>query len=487
MKKIFFGILAAAALTACDPSTDNISWSGETISAEQLANGVVIKQYDGTKDACGSTEIADGNWIEFSTNPSKVVRVYFIKKDGTESDLSVGKANGLFYFKPARGSEPQQTLFFETLEFDGSSVTASKQITVQVATSLSKEMAMACSNNGSKVWKWDSRTGSAFWGNFGYTPGPGANMAAAQDGQWWGVTSTAEFADQQQHRGSDTVKGDDDTDAYMVFEEDGSIKSFDATGKEIRSGSFEIKDYDEQRHVVNDQPWHLGKLKTTPGSILWPYAINKNGYQPEEFEILVLSADQLVLSYADAGTGGWSEATFWRFYSDTDAAGAISGYTAEGENWTWDTEIGTFWGNAGYNAGGDWSAANQGQWWGITSTAGFADQQAHRGGDKITGDDDTDAWMTFFNDGSMKSFDATGKEIRSGSWEIDMTPTSANNLGVFKTTAGSILWPYAINTNGFQPTEFEVTYVSGKKLALVYAAPGTGDWSECTFWRFMKK
>lgn len=490
MKKIYFGMIAAAALmTACDPATDDISWSGETISKDVLENGITLEQFDYNEETGAYTPAADGNYIKFATNPSKVVEIYYLV-EGSEVTLSSGKANGIFPLSPMRGSDPNQTVYFRTREFDGSSVTAEKHVTVKVATELPLEMSIICSNAGQKIWKWNA-DGREFWGNYGYTPGTGEGVADNLDGKWWGITSTEGFADQQQHRGGDGVKGDDDTNAYMIFSEAGTVQSFDATGKEIRKSKFQINDYDPvNRKVVNDQPWHVGTLqiKGDDGGILWPYAINTGGMMPSEYQILKLTATDLVLTYAAPGTGSWSEATFWRFTSDSDNEGIVAGYSKEGQTWTWDKEIGVYWGNAGYQAGGSWAEGNDGQWWGVDGAGQtFADQQGHRGGDKVTGDDDNDAYMIFSPDGNIKSFDAAGNEIRSGKFNFGQATVNGQDRTCLYTTAGSILWPYAINTGGYMPEQFEVMYLTGSKMALVYAAEGTGAWSECTFWRFEKK
>ncbi|MDO4496705.1 MAG: hypothetical protein Q4B58_02555 [Bacteroidales bacterium] len=492
MKKIYYSAIAlatVATLTACDPCVDEKSWSGEVVSKETLEKGITLEQFAFNDETGEYTPASDGNFIKFATNPSKVVEIYYIV-DGSEMTLSTAKANGMFELSPARGSNPTQTVYFRTKEFDGSSVTAQKDVTVKVATELAKEMAIICSNAGTKIWKWDAN-GGAFWGNFGYTPGDPNGFADNRDGQWWGITSTAEFADQQQHRGSDAVSGDDDTEAYMVFSELGKVTSFDRNGNEIRSAKFQITNYTpDNKHIFNDVAWSEGTLNIKGGGgILWPYAINTGGMQPEELEIVRLTANQLILTYAAPGTGSWSEATFWRFKSDSDQEGAIAGYDKTGANWTWDTSFGgPFWGNAGYHAGGSWENQNDGQWWGITNTAEFADQQQHRGGDKVTGDDDTNAYMTFTPDGQIKSFDASGKEIRSGKWSVGKGVTVNGQVrNVLNTSAGSILWPYAINTGGAMPEQFEIMYLSGTQMALQYAAEGTGDWSESTYWRFIKK
>lgn len=489
MKKIYLCMMAAlAVLASCDPSKDDKGWSGQTISADQLEKGIVLEQFDYNEETGQFTPSETGNFIKYSTNPSKVVEVYYLV-DGEEMGLASGAANGIFPLFPTRGSDPNQTVYFRTREFDGSSVTASKQVTVKVATELSLEMSIICSNAGEKVWTW-AKDGREVWGNFGYTPGAGEGFAENLDGKWWGVDFVNNtFADQQQHRGGDTVTGDDQPDSYMVISERGTITCYDPSGKEIRSAKFQINDFDPVvRKVKNDQPWHLGKLVVKGGGgVLWPYAINTGGYQPEEYEIMRLSATQLILTYAAEGTASWSEATFWRFESSSDKDGVIAGYTKEGVNWTWDTTFGEFWGNGGYHGGDAWSVETPGKWWGITSTEGFADQQQHRGGDKVTGDDNVDAYMTFTPDGNIKSFDATGKEIRSGKWSTGLAEINGQSRSTLNTTAGSILWPYAINTGGYQPERFELVWMNANQMALVYAADGTADWSEATFWRFKKK
>lgn len=492
MKKIILATLAATALfTACDPAVDDLVMpEGTAVSGTELENGFKYTQFALT-DA-GYVAAADGNYIQFSTNPSAVVKIWINGADGSAQVLSAGTANGMFTLAPPRGSEPNQTVYITTRGMDGTEVTVSKVITVAVATELSKEMLLICSNDGQKVWQWDNSDGGAFWGNIGYTAGSGDDFADSRAGQWWGVTSTAEFADQQQHRGGDKVTGDDSTDATMVFSETGLVKCFDANGTEIRSGKFSIENYNiENKKVINDQAWSVGQLKTTAGSILWPYAINTNGMQPEEFEIVRLTSEQLILTYAAAGTGSWSEATYWRFRC-TDG-NAIAQNAPNG--WTWDNDGTAFWGNMGYcgGKGEDVYANHNGQWWGITSTAGFADQQQHRGDDAVTGDDDENAYMIFGADNVVTSYDANGSQIRQA--EYRFTPIQGNDWKVAEMSIsgadGGILWPYEINSNGNKPSNYEVVYMKDGKMVLVYPDGGdfstNGGWGEASFWRFKKK
>ena len=60
-------------------------------------------------------------------------------------------------------------------------------------------------------------------------------------------------------------------------------------------------------------------------------------------------------------------------------------------------------------------------------------------------------------------------------------------LGKLHTAPGSILFPFKINGGGETPTDFEIMQMNGDHLKLIYAAPGTGAWSEATWWAFKAK
>lgn len=495
MKKIYLGLMAASAvLVACDPIVDGKDWSGETMSESVLSDGIVLKQYDLTAEG-EYVESADGNFIEFATNPGKVVDIYYLNADGAEMSLSRGKASGMFELSPSRGSDPVQTVYFRTYEFDGSSVTASKQVTVKVATELAKEMAIICSNAGTKTWMWDLSRPQV-WGNFGYTPGTGEDFANSGSGIWWGVATPEELTGQLQHSDTGVATGEESSDATMIFTETGIVKCFDANGNEIRKGSFSIVDYsDENKHVVNDQPWSVGTLHTTPGAILFPFKINGGGTTPTDFDIIRLTADQLVLTYADAGTSSWAEATFWYFTSSSDGEGVVAGYDKTGENWGWDVNApgGEVWGNMGYtgSTGVDWTTTTDGKWWGVKSEDDFMGQMNHSAAGKATGEESFDAYMTFTPDGQSTVYTADGTALRSGSWSIDYSTASSWKIGNFNLTNGAILWPYEINSGGNIPTTFDLVHLSKEQMVLVYPDGGDfgalGNWGEASFWRFMKK
>ena len=309
------------------------------------------------------------------------------------------------------------------------------------------------------------------------------------NGQWWGVTSTDEFNDQLQHTHNGMNNGDGDLNAYMVLTEDGLIKSYDASGNVIRSGSYEIKNYNPNGE------WKVGDLVTD--AILWPYEINSNGNIPGTYEICYLTSDKMTLVYPDGGDygslGNWGEATFWHFCSDSDAKGMAYGYD-NGKDWTWDYDgTNTVWGNMGYcgGAGSDVGLSHNGQWWGVTNEEEFMGQLNHTNDGNAHGDESMDAFMTLTSDGVITRHAGDGSVISSGSFEIDESVKNDWKVANLNTTAGTILFPYEINSGGNMPTVFEVVYLSGSKMCLVYPDGGDfgslGNWGEATYWHFKAK
>jgi len=492
MKKIIFCLIASAAvLTACDPSTDSKDWSGHKTESFTIQT----KQYNLNADGT-YTECADGNYIEFFTSPSTICDAYYITSKGVEMSLSKGKANGMMELKPSRGSESTQTIYFKTHELDGSSVTMTTQVNVQVATDLAAEVKLLCSNAGTKKWKWvpTSVNGGAVWGNAGY--GAGAQSADGSiNGAWWGCgiedgECNDKFNSQLQHSAAGKITGEEYSTAYMEFGETGTIDKYDKDGNKLNSGTFSVDGYKGGEPI--DGKMNVAYLNTSKGALLWPYQINANGNQPERFEVAYLSVDRMILIYAPDGTGDWSECTWWSFGSDDDVAGCLTS-----AKWGWEpTSVngGAVWGNAGYGAGaqpGDGSI--NGAWWGCGIEDGeandkFNSQLQHSAAGKITGEEYSTSYMEFTEDGLLNKYDKDGKKLNNvdKTWSVEMGATHAG-IGTLNTTEGAILWPYQINAGGAQPTSFEIGYASSKKVILIYAPAGTGDWSECTWWSFGAK
>lgn len=489
MKKILLGICALGLFASCDPSKDSVGVPAP-ISESELAAGFTYTQ----TDEAGSPS-STGNFFEYTA--PRVVTIYRLNNSGGQIILAKGSSAGSFILKPTRGSDPNQTFYVQSREFDGSVVTVPYNVTVEVPGELPLEMKIACSDGGTKTWTWDAGcvtsgdfAGKVVWGNLGYTPGEDWNT-----GVWWGCLAE-DLTGQLQHSNTGVATGEEDSRAYMVFSEEGTITTYDAGGNQIRKGAFEIKDYNNgEKIAVNDVAWKVGTLHTDPGTILFPFKINGGGATPTDFDIVKLTADQLQLVYADAGTGSWSEATYWGFKSTSDLAGMLAGYDEAGKDWTWDGSVhesGAVWGNMGYcgGSGADVGTFGNGYWWGVTTSDEFNGQLQHTDTGTNIGDGDLDATMNFA-EGQVTCYDASGKQIRKGAYEI--VPVSDNEWKVadLKTDAGSILWPFEINSGGNKPTIFELVYMTGSQFTLVYPDGGdfgsNGGWGEATYWHFKAK
>ena len=99
--------------------------------------------------------------------------------------------------------------------------------------------------------------------------------------------------------------------------------------------------------------------------------------------------------------------------------------------------------------------------------------------------------MTLTPDGVITRHAADGSVINSGSFEIDESVKNDWKAANLNTTAGTILWPYEINSGGNMPTTFEMVYITGDKMTLVYPDGGDfgslGNWGEASFWHFKAK
>lgn len=164
------------------------------------------------------------------------------------------------------------------------------------------------------------------------------------------------------------------------------------------------------------------------------------------------------------------------------------------KTWTWNTEApnGFIWGNMGSDGSHSGEAVavdGANIWWGVTTTAEFEGQSDHTEDDLVHPDQNVNATMVFNETGIVQCFDADGNQFRMGMFEIqnydpDYSEHSAY-CGILHTDAGSILFPYEINSGGNMPTDFQIAYLTDERLVLVYPDGGAWDgWSEGTFWQF---
>ena len=472
-------------LTACDPIKDSKDLDYTSLTSSNLLEGAEFSQY---ADAACTTPQADGNYIKYNIPKASGIYIYYLKNDGSEFKLSSGPAGGVFNFVPARGSDPNQTVYFKFVNAKGEETIATKEFTVQVAAELKEEIKYLASNAyGKKTWTWNvgnTNSGGHVWGNFG-ADGSWRGESLS-DFVWWGVDDAADLIDQLGHSVTGEATGEENNDATMVFTEDGLVKCYDASGKEIRSGSYEVKDWTGELNGFK-----YGTLHTSEGATLFPFEINAGGRYVTDYWIFTLTTDNLVLVYPDNGAfSGWSEGTYWNFKSDSDVSGMMTDYGEK--TWTWNTgnttTSGHVWGNFG--ADGNWRGDNLSDfiWWGVDDAAELTGQLGHSVTGEATGEESNDATMVLNEDGTVKCYDANGTEIRSGSFEIDLSTADGWKLGTFKTTEGAILFPYEINAGGRYVTDFQIWKITDSEMTLTYPDNGAfSGWSEGTYWSFKKK
>lgn len=497
------GSLAGTVLTSCDPLKAEGDFEMSNITVENLLADATFAQFDQVKDDNGNISYVPsetGNYIQYSIPNVQGVNIYYVKPNGEKKVLSYGRSGGMFYYKPGRGSDSLQSLYFEYINADGESVVAEKQFTLEVAQALDPATKVLVSNTGIKKWKWmpTNVNGGAVWGNGGYLAGE-QNGSLDINGAWWGCGTedgvcADKFSGQTQHAGEkyDQYKDQCYELSYMEFNEDGSLNTYGPDGTSITTGSFSISNYNNNE-ITDKATFSRGTLTTSEGAILWPFAINTEGAMPTEFNIGYLDAGRMVLLYSVTGDA-WSECTWWSFMSDDDAGGILASH-----DWHWkpsNVNGGAVWGNGGYLAGAQSGNGDiNGAWWGCGTEDGpcadkFSGQTQHAGEHwpAVEPECYSASKMVFNEDeASITVYGNDGQELRTGSFSFDMTPNAETfSIGTLNTSEGAILWPFAINTGGSMPTSFEIGYLGSDAMILIYAAPGTGGWAECTWWSFGK-
>ena len=485
MKKSIICLIAAAAMVAsCDPIKEEKDFDIYTVTPSEIESAISFTQTDADGNAA-----ADGNYFTYTTNPALEVAIFNYLSDGSENLLAHGKS-GSFAIKPKRGSDPNQTFYVRLVGSDNKPVDVAKTYNVYVQQELDPEIRLLASDAyGSKKWQWDTSITGAFWGNMGYCGGNGADVGLTGNGQWWGMTSDEDFAGQLQHSHDGAYHGEG-LNAWMEFSDEGIATCYTEGGVAYQSAPFTVEGYNPSAE------WRKGLLKTT--AILWPYEINSGGNIPGEYEIVYLTADKMTLVYPDGGAydglGNWGEATFWHYKSASDVEGMACGYGNDTKDWTWDYDgSSTVWGNMGYcgGAGSEVGINHNGQWWGVTNEEEFMGQLNHTNDGAAHGDESMDAYFTLSGEGTIVRHAGDGSTINSGTFEFDTTVANEWKVANMNTTAGTILFPYEINSGGNMPTTFEVVYLTGSKMCLVYpdggAFDGLGNWGEATYWHFKAK
>lgn len=459
---------------ACEPSLIDGPEPFDTVESTVLADGITYQQF--ADEACTQPDEA-GNFLKFNS-AAGVVQIFV---EGGDSPLYTG-AGGVVKIPTKRGQEPQMNLVFRLINADGTFTEATKNFKVTPPTELSPEMLILASDNGQKVWKWAPAT---VYGNAGHSgAGSAFNAPGVIDGMWWGCETADALMDQLAHSGG-TAYGDEANGAYMVFSEDGVVTTYKPTGEAIRSGKFEVKNYDPSRA----SGWEIGKLITSEPALLFPWKVNGNGTPVTEYDIMYLTPQAMTLVHtAGQAAGGWGEITHWSFIG-----GSPDPLTIEG-TWTYGANG---YGNGGHGgAGAAFNAPGvvDGNWWGVATGDELVDQVAHAGG-AATGDESSEAYMVFEGN-TVTTYAPDGSKVRGGEWTAVMNDYASGagrgaagwELGKLTTSEPALLFPWMINGGGTPVTEFDIMYFDANNMTLVYTAgQASGGWGEITHWVFVRK
>jgi len=143
-----------------------------------------------------------------------------------------------------------------------------------------------------KTWIWDD-TKPAPWGNGGYR---GCTAPC-----WWAVSKSDLNG---RGVGSDEMKFDLNGGRNLTL----TAAQYPALYKGVTKGTFNL-DFSVAR-----AGWDVGKLTTTNVTVINGMQVNFSNQIENNFYILKLTADELVLSAPEPGvTGDWGTAWFWMF------------------------------------------------------------------------------------------------------------------------------------------------------------------------------
>lgn len=276
------------------------------LTSAELDDLLVVKQQNSSGEPYN-----EGHYLTYSLGDA--VGSYTLNVTCTDGTAVVyDNETKIYKVKVPRGKTEEKTLRFTLFNANGINATAERTLTMTNNDPLTQDQILMA-GSGSKTWTWDKSVGSegSYWGNMGYCGGAGSDVALKAEGQWWGISLSDN--DIKEYTEDGELHGDESPDATMVLDQNGNVKCYNDKGVEIRTGSYEITDYD----ASNPKAWRVGYFETTPGAILLPYEMNSGGNMPTKFDLVYLSDSKFCLVYPKGGDfnslGNWGEATFWHF------------------------------------------------------------------------------------------------------------------------------------------------------------------------------
>lgn len=270
MKRIIIYISILTLLfTACEPVESRIPM-GNPITAEQLDLSVIPIMVNGKR----SNKVVMENLSPVMSSWNYGVGV---SQKMTDTVLLVITGDN--------------DIIFTGLNPDGSTVTKTLTANVEELTfPVPHEWGYLC-GDGEKEWVWAE---TAPWGNGGYL----ANYEPA----WW-VLDQDGIEEQVEGEGPN---------ASMIFSISGASLTKKRNDGTSQTGSFSF-DMKKKKDTSGGASWAIGQFKTVGVTILCGVSPDEGKIPVSTLDILTLTEDRLVLSYAPAGTGEWGTAYFWVF------------------------------------------------------------------------------------------------------------------------------------------------------------------------------
>lgn len=270
-KSIIYSMLLAIACISCDP-IENRESMGNAITADQLnvtATPVVVNGVNSNKIVLENNSPVLSSWDYGLGTSSRAYEEVLLVLTG------------------------ENTIIFTGLNPDGTKITKELTVTVdELSFEVPAEWALFC-GDGSKTWAWDD-TKEKIWGNGAYLGGT--------DPGWWG-RSISDIDEETTTEGAA---------AEMIFSTTGSTLSKVLSDGSTLAGTFSF-DMTKQTLDENGNVWGRGKLNTRNVTVLHGISQNEGQIPVYEYDIVRLTDDEMILSYAAAGTAAWGEAWFWNF------------------------------------------------------------------------------------------------------------------------------------------------------------------------------
>lgn len=182
-------------------------------------------------------------------------------------------------------------IVFTGLNPDGTLITKTLTVNIEeLSFPVPPQWAMLC-GEGEKEWEWAATN---CWGNGGYL--------ASFEPAWW-------VLDQN---GVEEQAAGEGPNSSMVFSISGASLTKKRNDGTTVTGSFSF-DMTRKKETSGGVSWAIGQFKTVGVTILCGVSPDEGKIPVNTLDILELTEDRLVLSYAPAGTGEWGTAYFWVF------------------------------------------------------------------------------------------------------------------------------------------------------------------------------